>query len=139
MSHRGGLLRLWSEDGSQIVDHQLSTAVANIMLANGIAGWYRNRQGKLRGLRIITPPQQSSRAPSLFSTPSISLQETISNSIGAFTPSLRKFGLNAHDLADEMIVGNIVDQGMTKTEAWPFLGDGRAIRVVPVAALCGAG
>lgn len=76
---------------------------------------------------MVSPPKQSPRyGASLFSTPSISRSEIENNATGSADLFERKRGMDCYEQPSDMIIGNEVDQAMSKVEAWPFIQDTRA-------------
>lgn len=117
-------IRLFAEDGQRVLRH-IPLADSNMMLRSGFACWHR-KEGKLVGIRLVTAPKQSSRyRSSLHSSPCITHTQMLNNALGS-TFGERKNGMDCYEHASEMIIGNAVDQAMSKVEAWPFIQDTRA-------------
>jgi len=118
-------IRLFAEDGIRVLRH-IPLSDSNMMLRSGFACWLR-KNGKLVGIRVVTAPKQSSRyCGTLHSSPGISSSQILNNAIGSADKVLRKFGMDCYEQADELIVGNSIDQAMSKVEAWPFIQDTKA-------------
>lgn len=100
----------------------------NRMLANGTVCWLE-RNGKIIGVGMVKPPQQSREYSNeaSYGGGMIRMTEIEANACG----ERRVSGVNRYEGTDPMIIGNFVDHAMSKIEAWPLVGDDKAVRVAP--------
>lgn len=128
MRNTRGCYNLYAEDGARVV-RQMKTGESNYALAAGSVCWHRNKKGDIIGLRLICQPRQSRAYNGIpvRSGPTLTMGEIDANASGCVTPSKRKPGINCYGAADEMIVGNFIDQAMTKVEQWEGVHDTRAV------------
>ena len=125
-----GFTQLWSEDGQRVVRQLSHRELVACIGAQQVMSHFRN--GRKIGVRLIFQPRQSasySRQVCIPSSSSLTHQDSSTNALAAWHPKARKLGLNQHELADEMIIGNDVDRVMSKIEMWPSVGDNKAARV----------
>lgn len=137
-NQRAGI-RLWADDGGRVL-RQLSTEEANRGLAWNHFAWL-HKNGKCIGVRMVTTPKQSATyaANRESSFGPLTTSDAVNNALGCAEihfhtdnqrgAARRVYGLNSHETRDESIIGNSIDRAMSKVEAWPFIGDDRAVRV----------
>lgn len=108
----------------------------NRMAAQGVIGWFTVRaHGKEKACVCMQPiPMQSRTSNPLHSTLSLMMTDMEMNAEGAFAEAkglggVRKYGHNRFGALDEDIVGNRVDQSMSKVEAWPYSFDPKNVSV----------
>jgi hypothetical protein len=104
----------------------------NPMAAQGSIGWF-TVNGKSR-VCMQTIPMQSRTSNPLHSKLSLVQTDSEMNAEGAFAEAkgiggVRKYGYNRFGALDEDIVGNRVDQSMSKVEAWSETFDAKNVSV----------
>lgn len=102
----------------------------NQMAAQGVIGWFTIER---RGKSVTRPcmqaiPMQSRTSNSIHSKIPLVGTDMELNAEGAFAEQhgiggVRKYGLNRFGSVDENIVGNRIDQSMSKVEIWPWVYD----------------
>jgi hypothetical protein len=103
---------------------QIDSSTLNIMACAGQIGWF-TRKG--RSFPCIQPaPQQSRTSPALYSSTQITRTDSALNAEGRMDGT-RAYGFNRYGQLDDQIVGNRIDQAMSKVEAWPEVHDTRAV------------
>lgn len=125
-----GFTPLWSEDGRSVIRRLMHHELVQMIGAQQVMSHVRN--GKRLGVKLVFQPRQHrkySRQDSLPSSICLTHQDSETNALAQHHPTSRQFGLNTHELADEMIVGNEVDRALSKIEMWPIVGDTKAVRV----------
>lgn len=128
---RLGRVQLYDVARSRVI-RTLTLNELNRMAAQGSIGWF-SYKGKLRP--CMQPiPRQSRTTEHIRSKVSLLGTDSELNAEGAFADKagmggIRKFGLNRFGAMDEDIVGNRIDQSMTKVEQWPSVFDEKNVTV----------
>jgi hypothetical protein len=115
----GRFVQLYDITRTKVV-RSLTPDELNRMAANGTIGWF-SRRGKT--CACVQPiPMQSRTSNSIHSKIPL-VQTDMELNVEGFIDGSRKFGLNRYGAVDDQIVGNRVDQSMSKVEAWPEVFD----------------
>lgn len=108
----------------------------NHLAAQGLIGWFERKRGnRVSTCACMQPqPMQSRTSNPLRSRVSLVGTDMEMNAEGAFADvkgigGVRKFGLNRYGEVDQNIVGNRVDQSMSKVEVWPAVYDEKNVTV----------
>lgn len=109
------------------VIHSLSLDELNRAAAQGSIGWFHNANGKLC-VCIQPVPMQSRTSNAIHSKISLVQTDMELNAEGVCDGS-REFGLNRFGAVDTQIIGNRIDQSMSKVELWPVVHDDRNVVV----------
>lgn len=104
----------------------------NQRAAQGSIGWFE-RKGKMRACVQPIPMQSRTSDPIRSKVPLVGTDMEL-NAEGAFADAMgiggiRKYGLNRFGATDENIVGNRIDQSMSKVEAWPLVHDEKNVTI----------
>lgn len=121
----GRCVQLYDVTRTRVV-RSLTPTDLNSMAAQGSLGWF-TRNGKTYA--CMQPiPMQSRTSNSIHSKIPLVQTDMELNAEG-LVDGTRKFGLNRYGAVDDQIVGNRVDQSMSKVEAWPAVFDQRNVSV----------
>lgn len=99
----------------------------NHRAAQGTIGWFRNHKGKLHA--CVQPVPMQSRASDSIHSKIPLVQTDMELNVEGLVDGSRKFGLNRYGAVDDQIIGNRVDQSMSKVEAWPEIYDDKNVVV----------
>lgn len=125
---RLGRFSLYNQERTCVV-RQIDAHELNRLAALGEIGWFEKNG---RNFPCIQPkPAQSRTSGPLESKVSLVMTDSELNAEGKVDgeryAGVRVYGLNRFGRRDEAIVGNRVDQSMSKVEAWPVTHDDKAI------------
>lgn len=124
-------MQLFDVSRSRVV-RQITPSELNQLAAQGQIGWFM-RRGRTHACMQPLPMQSRTSNPLHSKLPLVSTDSEL-NAEGSFSEKkgivgVRKFGLNRFGATDENIVGNRIDQSMSKVEAWPFVYDERNVSI----------
>jgi|HubBroStandDraft_5_1064220.scaffolds.fasta_scaffold746662_2 hypothetical protein len=124
-SGTGKFVQLYDVTRSRIV-RSLTPDELNRMAANGNVGWFLRKGKTCACLQPI--PMQSRTSDPIHSKIPLMQTDMEMNAEGVCDGS-RKFGLNRFGQVDDSIIGNRVDQSMSKVEAWPEVFDAKNVTI----------
>ena len=115
----GKFVQLYDVTRSKIV-RSLTSDELNRMASQGTIGWFE-RKG--RTCACVQPvPMQSRTSDPIRSSIPLTKSDMEMNAEGS-VDGTRKFGLNRFGVVDDDIIGNRIDQAMSKVELWPSVFD----------------
>lgn len=121
----GRYLPLYDVTRTKVI-RQVRSEELNQMAARGVIGWF---QKKGRSYPCVQPlPMQSRTSEPLFSKVSLVMTDSELNAEGQLDGT-RKYGFNRYGQVDKDIVGNRIDQSMSKVEVWPAVYDAKNVTV----------
>lgn len=123
---RLGRVQLYDVSRSKIV-RSLSSDELNQAAAQGSIGWFRNAKNKL--CACMQPIPMQSRTSHALSSKVPLVQTDMELNAEGLCDGTRKFGFNRFGAVDDEIVGNRIDQSMSKVEAWPLTFDEKNVTV----------
>jgi hypothetical protein len=131
----GRVVQLYDVTRTKVV-RSLTPDELNQMAAQGNIGWFTIvRKGKIQTRACVQPvPMQSRTSLRIRSAVGLIKTDVELNGEGAFAAKhgiagVRKYGLNRWGQTDENIVGNRIDQSMSKVEIWPQVYDDRNVGI----------
>lgn len=132
----GRCVQLYDVTRTRVI-RQLSLDELNRLAAQGLIGYFarKSKSGDTRNFPCMQPiPMQSRTSDPIRSKIPLVGTDMELNAEGAFADKagiggIRKFGLNRFGAVDESIIGNRVDQSMSKVEAWPKVFDHKNVTV----------
>lgn len=128
---RAGRIPLYDITRTRVVGMLTQTELNN-RAAQGTVGWFRAK-GRVRACVQPLPMQSRTSDPIRSKVPLVGTDMEL-NAEGAFADAMgiggiRKYGLNRFGATDENIVGNRIDQSMSKVEAWPLVHDEKNVAI----------
>jgi hypothetical protein len=128
---RLGRIQLYDVTRTKVI-RQLTSNELNQMAAQGLIGWFSYR-GKVRACMQPVPMQSRTSNPIHSKVPLVQTDMEL-NAEGVFADAkgiggVRRYGLNRFGAVDDSIVGNRVDQSMSKVEAWPEVYDRKNLTI----------
>jgi hypothetical protein len=128
---RAGRIQLYDITRSHVICI-VTPSELNARAAQGSIGWFQ-RKGKTYPCVQPIPMQSRTSDPIRSKVPLMQTDAEL-NAEGAFADGkgiggVRKFGLNRFGAIDDSIVGNRIDQSMSKVEAWPEVYDAKNVSV----------
>jgi len=123
---RLGRVQLYDVTRSKVIRTLLPSEL-NQMAAQGTIGWFRKPNGKTYACLQPVPMQSRTLNPLRSKIPLVGTDMEL-NAEGAFADAkgiagVRKYGVNRFGAVDDEIVGNRIDQSMSKVETWPLVYD----------------
>jgi len=121
----GRLVQLYDATRTRVI-RQLTPNELNQLAAQGTIGWFE-RKGKTVPCLQPIPMQSRTLNPLRSKIPLVGTDMEL-NAEGAFADAkgiagVRKYGVNRFGAVDDEIVGNRIDQSMSKVETWPLVYD----------------
>jgi|SRR5579862_5031013 len=116
----GRFVQLYDLSRKKVI-RSLTPDELNQAAAQGSIGWFRNSKGKL--CCCVQPVPMQSRTSNPIHSKIPLVQTDMELNAEGLVDGSRKFGLNRFGAVDDQIVGNRVDQSMSKVEAWPEVYD----------------
>jgi hypothetical protein len=120
----GRCVQLYDVTRTRIV-RSLTPNELNAMAAQGTIGWFarKGKTGEVKTYACVQPVPMQSRTSDPIHSKIPLMQTDMELNVEGLVDGTRKFGLNRFGVVDDDIVGNRIDQSMSKVEAWPAVYD----------------